>query len=106
MTVSTQFGDTDDFRERAVAELGLDDDRSIDDKTHPSTSFEITDGAKSSLAAALLKKDTNLAANSHASAKSCQSTFSCSTGNDTNRSMNTAKYVINHKSRALELASE
>ena len=63
-------------------------------------------GAKASLAAALLKKDTNLAANSHASAKSRRSTFSCSTGNDTNRSLNTAKYAVNHKSRALELASE
>jgi hypothetical protein len=106
MTVSTQFANTDDFLERAEAELGSDDDGSIDDKTHPSTLFEITDGAKASLAAALLKKDTNLAVNTHASAKSCRSTFLCSTGNDTNRSMNTAKYVINHKSRALELASE
>ncbi len=107
MTVTTQFANTDDFLERAEAELGSDDDASIDDNNaHPSTSFEITDGAKASLAASLLKKDTNLAANSHASAKSRRSTFSCSTGNDTNRSMNTAKYAINHKSRALELASE
>jgi hypothetical protein len=107
MTVTTQFANTDDFLERAEAELGSDDDASIDDNNaHPSTSFEITDGAKASLAATLLKKDTNLAANSHASAKSRRSTFSCSTGNDTNRSMNTAKYAINHKSRALELASE
>ena len=107
MTVTTQFANTDDFLERAEAELGSDDDASIDDNNaHPSTSFEITDGAKASLAASLLKKDTNLAANSHASAKSRRSTFSCSTGNDTNRSMNTAKNAINHKSRALELASE
>ena len=107
MTVTTQFANTDDFLERAEAELGSDDDASIDDNNaHPSTSFEITEGAKASLAATLLKKDTNLAANSHASAKSRRSTFSCSTGNDTNRSMNTAKYAINHKSRALELASE
>ena len=107
MTVRTQFANTDDFLERAEAELGSDDDASIhDNNANPSTSFEITDGAKASLAASLLKKDTNLAANSHASAKSRRSTFSCSTGNDTNRSMNTAKYAINHKSRALELASE
>ena len=107
MTVTTQFANTDDFLERAEAELGSDDDASIDDNNaHPSASFEITEGAKASLAATLLKKDTNLAANSHASAKSRRSTFSCSTGNDTNRSMNTAKYAINHKSRALELASE
>ncbi len=45
-------------------------------------------------------------ANSHASAKSRRSTFSCSTGNDTNRSMNTEKYAVSHKSRALKLASE
>jgi hypothetical protein len=107
MTVTTQFAKTDDFLERAEAELGSDDDASIDDNNaHPSTSFEITDGAKASLAASLLKKDTNLAANSHASAKSRRSTFLCSTGNATNRSMNTAKYAFNHRSRALELASE
>ena len=106
MTVTTQFANTDDFLERAEAELGSDDEGSLDGASHPPASFEITDGAKASLAAALLKKDTNLAANSHASAKSRRSTFSCSTGNDTNRSLNTAKYAVNHKSRALELASE
>ena len=106
MTVTTQFANTDDFLTRAEAELGLEDEDSTDDTSHPSANIEITDGAKASLAAALLKKDTNLAANSHASAKSRRSTYSCSTGNDTNRSMNTAKYAINHKSRALELASE
>ena len=106
MTVTTQFANTDDFLTRAEAELGSEDDDSIDGTSHPSASIEITDGAKASLAAALLKKDTNLAANSHASAKSRRSTYSCSTGNDTNRSMNTTKYALNHKSRALELASE
>jgi hypothetical protein len=106
MTVTTQFANTDDFLDRAEAELGSDDEGSMDGASHPAASFEITDGAKASLAAALLKKDTNLAANSHASAKSRRSTFSCSTGNDTNRSLNTAKYAVNHKSRALELASE
>ena len=106
MTVTTQFANTDDFLMRAEAELGSEDDASIDGTPHPSASIEISDGAKASLAAALLKKDNNLATNSHASAKSRRSTYSCSTGNDTNRSMNTAKYAINHKSRALELASE
>jgi hypothetical protein len=107
MTVTTQFANADDFLERAEAELGLDDDASIDgNNTHPSTSIELTDGVKASLAASLLKKDNNLASNSHARAKSRRSTFSCSTGNDTNRSMNTAKYAIKHKSRALELASK
>ena len=106
MSVTTQFANTDDFLMRAEAELGSEDDASIDGTPHPSASIEISDGAKASLAAALLKKDNNLATNSHASAKSRRSTYSCSTGNDTNRSMNTAKYAINHKSRALELASE
>ena len=107
MTVTTQFANTDDFLERAEAELGSDDDASIDgNNTHPSTSIQLTDGAKASLAASLLKKDNILASNSHASAKSRCSTFSCSTGNNTNRSMNTAKYAINHKSRALDLASK
>ncbi len=106
MTVTTQFANTDDFLERAEAELGSDDNTSIHgNNTHSSTSIQLTDGAKASLAASLLKKDNNLASNSHASANSRRSTFSCSTGNDTNRSMNTAKYAINHKSRALELAS-
>ncbi len=106
MTVTTQFANTDDFLERAEAEVGSDDEGSIDGLSHPSASFELTDDTKASLAVSLLKTDTNLAAKSHASAKSCRSTFSCSTGNDTNRSMNTAKYAINHKSRALELASK
>ena len=106
MTVTTQFANTDDFLECAEAELGSDDEGSINGPSHPSASFELTDDTKASLAASLLKTDTNLAVNSHASAKSRQSTFSCSTGNDTNRSMNTVKYAIIHKSRALELASE
>ena len=71
MTVTTQFANTDDFLERAEAELGSDDDASIDgNNTHPSTSIQLTDGAKASLAASLLKKDNNLASNSHVSAKS------------------------------------
>ncbi len=106
MTVTTQFANTDDFLERAEDEIGLDDEGSIDGPSHPSASFKLTEDTKASLAASLLKKDTNLTANSHASAKSCRSTFLCSNGNDTNRSMNTAKYAINHKSRALELANE
>jgi hypothetical protein len=70
MTVTTQFANTDDFLEHAEAKLGSDDKGSIDGPSHPSASFKLTDGAKASLAASLLKKDTNLTANSHASAKS------------------------------------
>jgi hypothetical protein len=106
MTVSTQFADTDDFLDRAEAELGFSDDESETDKEHHSTSIEISDDAKASLAETLLNKDNKIAASSHASAKSRRSTFSCSTGNDTNRSMNSAKFALTNKARALDLASE
>ncbi len=106
MTVSTKFADTDDFLERAEAEHGFSDDESDNDKAHHTTSIEITDDAKASLAAALLNTDNNIAANSRASAKSRQSTFSYPTGNDTNQSMNSAKFALTNKARALDLASE
>jgi hypothetical protein len=106
MTVSTQFADTDDFLDRAEAELGFSEVESDNDINPHDTPIEMTNNAKASLAAALLKKDNDYAANSHASAKSRRSTFSCSTGNDTNRSMNTAKFAMINKTRALELASE
>ena len=48
----------------------------------------------------------DLAANSHVSAKSRCTNFSSSTGNSTNRSINTKQYAITHKSRALALATE
>ena len=106
MTVSTQFADTDDFLDRAEAELGFSDADSDNDINPIDTSIEMSDNAKASLAASLLKKDHDFAANSHASAKSRRSNFSCSTGNDTNRSINTAKFAMINKTRALELASE
>ncbi len=70
------------------------------------TSIKLSDDAKASLVAALLKKDNDLAASSHASAKSRRSNFSSSTGNDTNCSLNTSKFALTHKTRALELANE
>ena len=48
----------------------------------------------------------DLAANSHASAKSRRTNFSLSTGNSTNQSVNTKQYAITHKLRALALAME
>ncbi len=74
-TVTTQFANSDDFLERVEAELGSDDEASEDGRTHGmgknhETSIELSDDAKASLAAALLKKDKDLAASSHASAKS------------------------------------
>jgi hypothetical protein len=68
--------------------------------------IEISDTAKASLASALDDPDMDLAANSHASAKSRRTNFSLSTGNSTNRSVNTKQYAITHKSRALALAME
>ncbi len=110
-TVTTQFANSNDFLERVEAELGLDDEASEDGRTHGAgknheTSIELSDDAKGSLAAALLKKDNDLADSSHASAKSRCSNFSSSTGNDTNRSLKTTKFALTHKTRALELANE
>jgi hypothetical protein len=48
----------------------------------------------------------DLAANSHTSAKSRRANFSSSTGNFTNRSVNTKQFAIAHKSCALKLAME
>jgi hypothetical protein len=48
----------------------------------------------------------DIAANFHASAKSWRMNFSSSTGNDTNCLLNTAKFALTHKTRALELANE
>jgi hypothetical protein len=111
-TVTTQFANSDNFLDRVEAELGLDNDddqsldRSLDGTPHPKTSFEISANAKASLASALDDPDMDLAANSHASAKSRRTNFSLSTGNFTNRSINTRQFVIAHKSRALEFAME
>jgi hypothetical protein len=48
----------------------------------------------------------DLAANSHASAKSRDTIFSLSTGDSTNQSVNMKQYALTHKSRALALAME
>jgi hypothetical protein len=111
-TVTTQFANSDDFLNQVEAELGLDDDDdqsldgSLDGTPHPKTSFEISANSKASLASALDNPDMDLAANSHASAKSWCMNFSSSTGNSTNRSINTRQFAIAHKSHALELAME
>ena len=63
MTVSTQFADTDDFLDRAEAELGFSDEDSYNETNpHGASSIEMTDNAKASLAAALLSKDNDFAA--------------------------------------------
>jgi hypothetical protein len=111
-TVTTQFANSDDFLERVEAELELNDDDiqsldgSLNGTPQPKTSFEISADVKASLASALDDPDMDLAANSHASAKSRRTNFSLLTGNSTNRSVNTRQFAIAHKSRALELAME
>jgi hypothetical protein len=111
-TVTTQFANSDDFLDRVEAELSLNDDDnpslngSLEGTPCSKTSFEISADAKASLASALDDPDMDLAANSHASAKSWRTNLSLSTGNSTNRSVNTKQFAIAHKSRALELAME
>jgi hypothetical protein len=82
-TVTTQFANFDDFLDRVEAELGLndDDDPSLDGSLEGTpcskTSFKISADAKASLASALNDPDMDLAANSHASAKSWRTNFHC-----------------------------
>jgi hypothetical protein len=110
--LTMQFANADDFLDRVEAELGFDGindqslDRSVDGTTNPKTSFEILADAKAALASSLDDPDMKLVANSHASAKSCGTNFSLSTGNSTNRSVNTTQFTIAHKSCALKLAME
>jgi hypothetical protein len=83
----------------------------LDDSTdggtpHAKSTIEISDAAKASLASALDDPDMDLAANSQASTKLRCTNFSSSTGNSTDRSVNTKQYAISHKSRTLALATE
>ena len=112
-TLSTPFANSDDFLDRVEAELGFDDDddSSLADgllggSPRLKTAIEISADARASLASALNDPDMDLAANSHASEKSRRTNFSSSTGNSTNRSVNTRQFAASHKSRALELAME
>jgi hypothetical protein len=109
-TITTQFPNTDDFLDCMEQERGSDDDYASD-KSPSGTSclkstFDISEDAKVSLASALDDPDMELAANLHASAKSRRTNFSCSTGNSTNRSVNTKQFALTHKSRTLALAQE
>ncbi len=111
-TVTNQFANFDDFLDRVEAELGFgkDDDPSLDGSLegtpHLKISFEISADAKVSLASALNNPNMDPAANSHASCNSMLTNFSLSTGNSTNRSVNTKQFAAPHKSRTLELALE
>jgi hypothetical protein len=92
-------------------ELGSDDDANSVEKSNDGTprqtsTFELSDNAKASLASALNNPDMDLAANLHASAKSCRTNFSSSTGNSTNRLVNTKQFALTHKACALALTSK
>ncbi len=109
-TITTQFPNTDNFLDRMEQELGSDDDYALD-KSPGGTSclkstFDISEDTKASLASALDNPDMNLAANLLPSTKSRRTNFSCSTGNSTNRSINTKQFALTHKSHALALAQE
>ncbi len=112
-TVTTPFANNDDFLDRVEAELGFDDDDdpsladgSLGELPRPRTAIKISADARASLASTLNDPDMDLAANSHASKKSRRTNFSSSTGNSTNRSVNTRQFSASHKSRALQLATE
>ncbi len=111
-TVTTQFANMDNFLDCMENELGSEDeddasvDCSVGGTPKSCTSIEISEDAKASLASALSNPDMDLAANSHASAKSCCTNFSSSTGNSTNHFITTKKFAMNHKARAIELAQE
>jgi hypothetical protein len=109
--VTTQFANTNDFLDRAERKLGSDDDVVLVDKSvggtpRPTSTFEFLENAKASLTSALDNPDLDLAANSHASAKSRATNFSNSTGNLSSRSVTTANFALTHKQRALDLAQE
>ncbi len=99
-TITTQFANDDDFLDRMDNKLASDDNEyMLDDPPdggtpHAKSTIEISDTAKASLASALDNPDMDLAANSHASAKSRRTNFSLSTGNSTNGSVNTKQYAI------------
>jgi hypothetical protein len=109
--VTTQFANTDDFLDCAECELGSDDDvvsvdKSVGGTPCPTSTFEFLENAKASLTSALDNPDLDLAANSHASAKSRATNFSSLTGNLFLRSITTANFALTHKQRALNLAQE
>jgi hypothetical protein len=88
-TVTTQFANTDEFRDMVENELGSDDDaisvdRSEGGTPRPPLTIKISKNAKTSFALALDNPDMDLAANVHTNADSRPTNFLSSTGNYTN----------------------
>jgi hypothetical protein len=110
-TVTTQFTNTDDFLDCMENKLGSDDDNISVEKSKggtpcPTSTFELSKNSKAFFAFALDDPDMDLAANLHASTKSCWTNFSISTGNSTNRLVNTKQFALTHKACALALTNE
>jgi hypothetical protein len=111
-TVTMQFANADDFLDCMEDELGSDnDDNTSNDHLvggtpQPESLFQISSNAKASLASALNDPDMDLAANSHACAKSRCTNFISSTDNTTNCSVNTKKVGMTHKAGAIAFSQE
>ena len=95
LEVSGHFGNEDKFLDDAEDWLDSDNKDAEDDQ---GGLIDIADLSMADLESALRDKDDNLEdINSRRSAASCRTDFSQSTGNDTNRSVNTAKLAMTHK---------
>jgi hypothetical protein len=111
-TVTSQFANGNDFLDQMENELGSDDNdiRSMDNSAngtpHGGATIDISKSAEVSFASALNNPDMDLAANSHASAKLHKTFYLLSTGNSTNRLVNTKQFAVACKERALALAEE
>ena len=102
LEVSGHFGNEDKFLDEAEEWLDSDDEDAGNDQ---GPLIDVADASMADLESALRDKDDNLEdINSRGSAASRRTNFSQSTGNATNRSVNTAKLAMTHKDRALDLA--
>ena len=95
LEVSGHFGNEDTFLDEAEEWLDSDDEDGGDEQ---GPLIDVADAPMADLESALRDKDDNLEdINSRGSAASRRTNFSQSTGNATNRSVNTAKLAMTHK---------